>query len=125
MSKALMLAAAVIGCGVGYRAYDRDIEDDLHDVTVAAAGYAPVALELVDAARMVVFSEPEDLNRTVFDLFGDDYAEKYSDDDNTLPSKEWCHARLYELVSEAFEPLCVGEQETSLRTALNMVLAAN
>lgn len=124
MTKAIVLAAAYIGHGIGYRVHDYDLEEHVTDLVPFGAKYAGLAVALVDAAKMVVFVDPEDLYMQVYEMFGDAITEYFNDNDNELPHTEWCHHRLVELVYNQFVNECSQTQKDALKRALDAEIKA-
>lgn len=124
MSKAVTLAAAYMGHGAGWRGQDTDMLEFVTNYMPVLTSYAEVAVELVDAAKMItMFDEPVFME--VYEMFGDDFVENFAEGgNNECPSEEWCHEHLHQLVYNFYEGECNDQQKAALKRALDAVIEA-
>lgn len=124
MSKAVTLAAAYIGHGAGWRGADCNTNSYVMDYLPTVTGYADLAVELVDAAKMItMFDEPPFME--IYEMFGDDFVENFAEGgNNECPSEEWCHEHLTRLVYDFYEGECNDQQKAALKRALDAVIEA-
>lgn len=139
MSKAITLAAALIGVGLGYEAYVTDRTDDTspaEDIKLFSevAYYAPFAAAMVEAAYSVTFTYPEDWEWEIYRDFGDMINEYTSTDQenddgedsvfiHTLPNRSMMLDQLEELVFNEFCKVATSSQFSSLKTAITQARA--
>lgn len=144
MSKEELVAAALIGAGLGYDDHmnDKCEEADVEDTVMfyaQAALYAPYAAAMVEAAHSITFTYPSDYQWGIYKYFGEclsDYTEWHEanegldeDDDDydenaedhlDLPSKDYSLSMLESIVFSAF---CNVVQSATQRARLREVIA--
>lgn len=132
MSKAITLAAALIGAGLGYdccytnRTDDTELEEDIR-LYSEAAFYAPYAAAMVEAAFGVTFTYPEtwqwEIYRYFGELIGDNTEFHCSGSKFKLPDHTEMLDLLENLVYDTFKEVAVETQYESLRETITRVRA--
>lgn len=133
MSKATVLAAALIGAGLGCKwslynyGEDTSAQEDTNYFSKAVE-YAPIAVAMVEAAHEVTFQYPDNYGWKIYWEFGNDYGaacDTESDDDDVVYT--FCDHKvalnmLKSLLLSSFEEVASEGQTERIEKALNAII---